>query len=39
LTEAEPGIDQDAGVISLDIGAVSGGAAAENRQANRHGQP
>ena len=36
LAEAEARIDQDAGFVGLHVGAIAGGAAAENGQSNRH---
>src|SRR5262249_28993760 len=37
LPRAEPGIDEDAGFIGLDISAISRGTAAKNCKTNRHG--
>ena len=36
LAEAEPGINQDAGLVGFQVGAVAGGTAAKNRQAYGH---
>jgi hypothetical protein len=37
LAQAEAGIDEDAGFIGLDIGAIAIGTASENSQTNGHG--
>ena len=37
LTQAEPRVDQHAGLVGLQVGAIPGGTAAQNRQADRHG--
>jgi len=37
LARAEPGIDENTGLVGLHISAVSGGTASKNRQVNRHG--
>jgi hypothetical protein len=37
LARTEPGINQDAGFVGFEIGAVAIGAAAENRKTDRHG--
>jgi len=36
LAQAEARVDQDAGLLGFHVGAVAGGTAAEDGQANRH---
>ena len=36
LTQAEARVNQDAGLVGFHVGAVAGGTAAEDGQANRH---
>ncbi len=38
LTNAQPGVDQKARFVRFEIGAVAGGATAENSKANSHGR-
>ena len=39
LAQAETRVDEQAGLVGLQVGAVAGGAAAEDGQANRHTLP
>ena len=39
LPQAEAGVNEHAGLVGLHIGAIAGGAAAEDGQANRHSLP
>ena len=36
LSRAEPGIDQEPGIASLEVGTITVGTAAKNRELNRH---